>query len=59
MAQTALSYFIDVDTHEAISDEVSLVSVGYSEVIPTLFNLLRIKIIASVADGAYETKICH
>ena len=29
---------VDVDTHEAISAEVSLVNVGDSEVLPTLLN---------------------
>lgn len=34
---------VDVDTHEAFSAEVSLVNVGYSEVLPTLLNPLRRK----------------
>lgn len=50
---------IDVDTHEAISAEVSLVNVGDSEVLPTLLNPLRRKVIAVSADGAYDTKNCH
>ncbi len=39
-----------VDTHEAISAEVSLVNVGDSEVLPTLLNPLRRKIDAVSAD---------
>ena len=35
---------VDVDTHETIGAEVSLVSVGDSEVLSTLFNPLRRKI---------------
>ncbi|MEZ8578161.1 IS5 family transposase [Vibrio splendidus] len=50
---------VDVDTHEAISAEVSLVNVGDSEVLPTLLNPLRRKIDAVSADGAYDTKSCH
>lgn len=49
---------VDVDTHEAISAEVSLVNVGDSEVLPTLLNPLRRKIDAVSADGAYDTKSC-
>lgn len=47
---------VDVDTHEAISAEVSLVNVGDSEVLPTLLNPLRRKVTAVSADGAYDTK---
>ncbi|HAS24420.1 MAG TPA: IS5 family transposase [Vibrio sp.] len=50
---------VDVDTHETISAEVSLVNVGDSEVLPTLLNPLRRKVIAVSADGAYDTKNCH
>lgn len=50
---------VDVDTHEAISAEVSLVNVGDSEVLPTLLNPLRRKLSAVSADGAYDTKNCH
>lgn len=50
---------VDVDTHEAISAEVSLVNVGDSEVLPTLLNPLRRKIMAVSADGAYDTKNCY
>ena len=50
---------VDVDTHEAISAEVSLVNVGHSEVLPTLLNPLRRKVAAVSADGAYDTKNCH
>jgi hypothetical protein len=50
---------VDVDTHEAISTEVSLVNVGDSEVLPTLLNPLRRKVTAVSADGAYDTKNCH
>ena len=50
---------VDVETHEAISAEVSLVSVGDSEVLPTLLNPLRRKVDAVSADGAYGTKSCH
>ena len=50
---------VDVDTHEVISAEVSLVNVGDSEVLPTLLNPLRRKIHAVSGDGAYDTKECH
>lgn len=50
---------VDVDTHEAISAEVSLVNVGDSEVLPTLLNPLRRKVTAVSADGAYDTKSCY
>ncbi|CAK2766625.1 transposase [Vibrio crassostreae] len=50
---------VDVETHEAISAEVSLVSVGDSEVLPTLLNPLRRRIDTVSADGAYDTKSCH
>ncbi|USD32099.1 MULTISPECIES: IS5 family transposase [Vibrio] len=50
---------VDVDTHEAISAEVSLVNVGDSEVLPTLLNPLRRKVITVSADGAYDSKNCH
>ena len=50
---------VDVDTHEAISAEVSLVNVGDCEVLPTLLNPLRRKVAAVSADGAYDTKSCH
>jgi hypothetical protein len=48
-----------VDTHETISAKVSLVNVGDSEVLPTLLNRLRRKIIAVSADRAYDTKNCY
>ncbi|MGF1743103.1 IS5 family transposase, partial [Vibrio profundum] len=50
---------VDVDTHEVISAEVSLVNVGDSEVLPTLLNPLRRKVQAVSGDGAYDTKECH
>lgn len=50
---------VDVETHEAISAEVSLVSVSDSEVLPTLLNPLRRKIDTVSADGAYDTKSCY
>lgn len=50
---------VDVDTHEVISAEVSLVNVGDSEVLPTLLNPLRRKIDSVSGDGAYDTKECH
>ncbi|MCW4446364.1 IS5 family transposase [Vibrio splendidus] len=50
---------VDVDTHEAIGAEVSLVSVDDSEVLPTLLNPLRRKILTVSANGAYDTKICY
>ncbi|MGF1743017.1 IS5 family transposase [Vibrio profundum] len=50
---------VDIDTHEIISAEVSLVNVGDNEVLPTLINPLRRKILALSADGAYDTKACH
>ncbi|MFA0087660.1 transposase [Vibrio sp. 10N.261.51.F12] len=48
-----------VDTHEAISAEVSLVNVGDSEVLSTLLNPLCRKVTTVSADGAYDTKNCH
>lgn len=48
-----------MDTHEAISTEVSLVNVSDSEVLLTLLNPLRRKVIVVSADGAYDTKNCH
>ncbi|MEZ9128122.1 IS5 family transposase [Vibrio splendidus] len=50
---------VDVETHEAISAEISLVSVGDSEVMPTLLNPLRRKVDTVSADGAYDTKSCY
>lgn len=50
---------VDVETHEAISAEVSLVSVSDSEVLPTLLNPLRRKIDTVSVDGAYDTKSCY
>lgn len=50
---------VDVDTHEVISAELSLVNVGDSEVLPTLLNPLRRKIGSVSGDGAYDTKGCH
>ena len=50
---------VDVDTHEAISAEVSLVNVGDGEVLPTLLNPLRRKVITVSADGANNSKNCH
>ncbi|MEZ8532492.1 IS5 family transposase [Vibrio cyclitrophicus] len=50
---------VDVETHEAISAEVSLVSVGDSEVLPTLLNPLRRKVDTVSADGAYDPKSCY
>lgn len=46
-------------THEVIAAEVSLVSVGDNEVLPTWLNPLRRKINLVSADGAYDTKACH
>ena len=50
---------VDIETHETISAEVSLVSVGDNEVLPTLLNPLRRKIHTVSADGAYDTKSCY
>ncbi len=50
---------VDVDTHETIGAEVSLVNVGNSEMLPTLLNPLRRKVDGVSADGAYDTKSCH
>lgn len=50
---------VDIDTHEVISAEVSLVNVGDSEVLPTLLNPLRRKIDSVSGNGAYDTKECH
>ena len=48
---------VDVDTHEVISAEMTLVNVGDSEVLPSLLNPLRISEVSG--DGAYDTKECH
>lgn len=50
---------VNVDTHEVISAEVSLVNVGDSEALPTLLNPLRRKVHSVSADGAYDTKKCY
>ncbi len=50
---------VDVDTHDVISAEVSLVNVGDREVLPTLLNPFRRKVHSVSADGAYYTKKCH
>ena len=50
---------IDAATHEVIAAEVSLDCVGNNEVLPTLLNPLRRKIVYASADGAYDTKACH
>lgn len=50
---------VDVDTHDVISAEVSLVNVGDSEVLPTLLNPLRRKVHSVSANGVYDTKKCH
>lgn len=50
---------VDPKNHDVIGAEVSLVSVGDNEVLPTLLNPLRRKIHQVSADGAYDTKACH
>lgn len=50
---------VDVDTHEVISAEVSLVNVRDSKVLPTLLNPLRRKIDSVSGNGAYDTKECN
>ena len=45
---------IDASTHEVVIAEVSLVSVGDNEVLPTLLNPLRRKMAQVSADGAYD-----
>ncbi|TDR74490.1 IS4 family transposase [Photobacterium lutimaris] len=50
---------VDADTHEVIAAEVSLVNVGDNEVLPTLLNPLRRRLLQVLADGAYDTKECH
>lgn len=47
---------VDVETHKAISAEVSLVNVGDSEVLPTLLTHYVRKITAVSSDGAYDTQ---
>jgi len=47
---------VDVDTHEIISAEMTLVNVGDSEVLPSLLNPLRRHISEVSGDGAYDTK---
>ena len=50
---------VDVDTHEIISAEITLVNVGDSEVLPALLNPRRRRISEVSGDGAYDTKECH
>lgn len=50
---------IDASTHEVVSAEVSLVSVGDKEVLPTLLNPLRRKIAQVSADGGYGKRDIH
>ena len=50
---------VDVDTHDVISAEMTLVNVGDSEVLPSLLNPLRRRISEVSGDGAYDTKECH
>ncbi|CAH1587453.1 hypothetical protein THOB06_40213 [Vibrio rotiferianus] len=54
-----LHLVVDVDTHETVSAEVSLVNVGDSEVLPMLLNPLRRKVSTVFADGVYDTRNCH
>ncbi|PCS23468.1 Mobile element protein [Candidatus Enterovibrio escicola] len=48
-----------MSTHEVIAAEVSIVSVGDNEVLPTLLNPLRRKIQPISAYRTYDTKACH
>ncbi|SQD80131.1 transposase (fragment) [Moritella yayanosii] len=50
---------VDVDTHEIISVEMTLVNVGDSEVLPSLINPLRRRISEVSGDGTYDTKESH
>ena len=50
---------VDVDTNEIISAEMTRVNVGDSEVLPTLLNPLRRRILEVSCDGAYGTRECH
>lgn len=50
---------VDTHTHQIVSAQVSLVSVGDSEVLPTLLKPLRRRIEAVSGDGAYDTKQCY
>ncbi len=50
---------VDAATHDVVAAEVSLVSVGDNEVLPTLLNPLRRKVAHVSADGAYDTRECH
>ncbi|ROQ24193.1 IS5 family transposase [Gallaecimonas pentaromativorans] len=50
---------VDAQTHEAIGAQVSLESVGDSEVFPALLSPLRRRIEQVSADGAYDSKACH
>lgn len=47
---------VDADNHHIVSAEVSLVSIGDAEVLPTLLRPLRRKIGSISADGAYDSK---
>lgn len=50
---------VDVDTHDVISTEVSLINVGDSEVLPTLLNPPRRRVHSVSVDDTYDTKKCH
>lgn len=50
---------VDSDTHEIISAQMSLESVGDNQVLPALLNPLRRKVKQVSADGAYDTKDCY
>ncbi len=50
---------VDVSIHEVIVAEVSLVSMGDNEVLPTCLNPLRRRIQQVSVDGAYDTKACY
>ena len=50
---------VDIDTHEIITAEMTLVNVGDSEVLPTLLNPQRWQVVEVSADGAYDTKECY
>jgi hypothetical protein len=50
---------VDVDTHEIISAEMTLVNVDDCEELPSLLNPLRRWISEVSGDGAYDMKACH
>ncbi|BEC45063.1 hypothetical protein VEE53_05610 [Escherichia coli] len=50
---------VDSKTHEIICADLSLNNVTDSEAFPGLIRQTHRKIRSAVADGAYDTRLCH